>query len=225
MMPAPRIWNWGDDLVPLNESLDQGGILAIPTESSYGLGVDPLSEEGVAALYRCKGRAPEKALPVVLGDLDQLMLLGGDPHSSDLRELAALWPAPLTVVVPISAPIPASAGLCSLAVRIPGLDRLRGLLLDLGRPLTATSANPSGETPVSEPRRLLEILTGCSGTLVDNGVLPGGPASTIVQIDEQGYRVLRVGALRPEWLSRRVSRPVFSAAAAEIPADDSPNTA
>jgi len=224
MSGRPGIWSWGEDLAVLSGVLERGGMLAIPTESSYGLGVDPRSAEGVATLYRFKGRPLEKALPVVMGDLEQLTLVGGDPGASELSELAALWPAPLTVVVPLAHAIPASSGGRSLAVRIPAHDRLRVLLQELGTPLTATSANPAGGQPVSESRVLLSMLSGWPSVVVDDGALTGGEASTIVQIVEEGYRVLRVGALSPGWLRDRVSRPVFSAAAAEIPADESLHT-
>lgn len=223
-MRQPRIWRWGEDLTVLSGVLEGGGMLAIPTESSYGLGVDPRSVEGVATVYRFKGRSSDKALPVVLGELEQLTLVGGDPGAPELCELAALWPAPLTVVVPLSRAIPASSGALSLAVRIPAHVRLRGLLQELGMPLTATSANPTGAQPVSESGALLSMLSGWPSVVVDDGLLTGGAASTIVQIGKEGYRVLRVGALSPEWLRERVSRPVFSAAAAEIPADDCPQT-
>jgi len=221
MSQGPDSWRWGDDLAVLANLLARGGMLAIPTESTYGLGVDPRSAEGVAALYHFKSRPLDKALPVVMGDLEQLKLVGGDPDSPELVELAALWPAPLTVIVPIERPIPASAGGRTLAVRVPAHERLRTLLLELGRPLTATSANPSGESPVSDPSMLTVMLSGWPSVIVDDGVLTGGPVSTIVQSVEEGYRVLRVGNVSPEWLRGRVTRRVFSAAAAEIPADDS----
>lgn len=224
MSQVAGTWIWGDDLTVLTEILEIGGMLAIPTESTYGLAVDPNGSEAVSTLYRFKGRSAAKALPVVLGDLQQLTLVGGDPKSPELAELAALWPAPLTVVVPLERPIPASAGKHTLAVRVPAHDRLRTLLQDLGRPLTATSANPTGGLPVSDPSLLAPMLAGWPSVVVDDGVLKGGPVSTIVQIDEEGYRVLRVGALSPRWLRDRVSRRVFSAAPAEIPADDSRQT-
>ncbi len=222
MKPVPSIWQWDQEISDLVSVLDRGGMLAIPTESTYGLAVDPASREGVAMLFRFKGRPHDKALPVVLGDLTQLELLGGDPRSEDLRELAALWPAPLTVVVPIEKPIAASVGRSSLAVRVPAHDRLRCLLQQLGRPLTATSANPSGGQPVSDPEVLMSLLAGWPSAVVNDGVLSGGPPSTLVQISREGYRVLRVGRLSLDWLRGRVSRPVFSATTAEILADDSP---
>ena len=220
MISRPTIWRWGDDPAILAEALKRHELLALPTESSYALAVDPRSAPGVARVFELKGRPATRPLPVVLGEIDQLELLGGDPAAADLAELASLWPAPLTVVVPISRVLPASAGARTLAVRIPAHDGLRRLLLDLACPLTATSANPSGEAPVSDPIVLRELLAGWPGVIVDDGVLAGGAPSTIVQTSQEGYRVLRVGALSVEWLRRRLRRPVFSAVPAEISADD-----
>lgn len=221
MSDSTRIWHWNDDVSVLSEALDRRAMLAIPTESSYGLAVDPTSELSVETVYRFKGRPAAKALPVVVGDLDQLRALGADADGVHFQELARLWPAPLTVVVPIARPLPASGGTRTLAVRIPAHRRLRHLLLELGRPLTATSANPTGGQPVSDPERLRSMLGGWPSVIIDDGVLAGGPPSTLVQIAEEGYRVLRLGALSVDWLRERLGRPVFSAAPAEIPADDS----
>lgn len=217
---TPRYWSWGDPVKPLVSLVDRGGLLAIPTESTYALAVDPRSDRGVAAVFRIKGRAAEKPLPVVMGKLDQLRALGGNPQASQLAELAALWPAPLTVVVPIEEPLPASAGGRSLAVRIPAHPRLRRLLCHLERPLTATSANPSGGEPVSEPEELRHLLAEYSAMVIDDGKLPGGRPSTIVELEPRGLRVLREGALSISWLAARVSMPVFSAVSAEILVDD-----
>ena len=217
----PEIWHWGDDPSLLDRALDRGTILAIPTESSYGLAVDPRSATGVKSIFQFKDRAPDKPLPVVLANKEQLAILGGDPCDPAWAELAALWPAPLTVIVPIPRPVPASVGNHSLAIRVPAHDRLRSLLRSLDRPLTATSANPSGAEPVSEPMELRRLLDGWPSILVDDGRLLGGPVSTIVEPTADGYRILRGGALGRQWLQDRLSRPVFSAATAEIPADDS----
>lgn len=205
---------------PLNRVLDRGGMLAIPTESTYALAVDPCNSVGVAAVYRLKGRSANKPLPVVMGRLDQLRELGGDPGDPQLGELASLWPAPLTIVVPIQKPLPATVGTCSLAVRIPAHQRLRQLLCQLDRPLTATSANLSGDEPVSEREELLNMLAEWPVVMVDDGDLAGGRPSTIVEPGEQGLRVHREGAIPISSLAALVSMPIFSAAPAEIFVDD-----
>ncbi|HVG10145.1 MAG TPA: L-threonylcarbamoyladenylate synthase [Thermoanaerobaculia bacterium] len=193
-------WRWGDPVEPLRELLRRGGVLAIPTESSYGLGADPRNRKGVEAIYRIKGREPRKALPVVVADLEQLADLGIDADLSILKPLSACWPGPLTVVLPIARTIPAAAGEPTLAVRIPGHQGLRGLLAALGHGLTATSANPSGGKPVLEPEGAADLLEGEDAMVVDGGVLPGGPPSTLVAIEEAGPVVLRTGKFPVERL-------------------------
>lgn len=198
------VWRPGDSVEPLRDLLRRGGVLAIPTESSYGLGADPRNRKGVETIYRIKGREPRKALPVVVADLGQLADLGIDPDLSILKPLSACWPGPLTAVLPIAdATLPAAAGEPTLAVRIPGHEGLRSLLAELGHGLTATSANRSGEEPILDPAELAEFLAGVAGeeaVVVDGGVLPGGPPSTLVAlaalaaIEEAGLVVLRTGS-------------------------------
>ena len=149
-MSAP-IWHWGEPVAPLRDLLARGGVLAIPTESSYGLGVDPWNRTGVETIYRIKEREAGKALPVVIAGREQLAGLGIDPDLHIVEALFAFWPAPLTAVLPVARPLPASAGGRNLAVRVPDHDRLRELLAAIGHGLTATSANRSGEPPILEP--------------------------------------------------------------------------
>ena len=142
------VWAWDGDLNEVRTALVDGRILAIPTESSYGLAVDPRSVAGVEAIYRLKERERGKPLPVVAGNLEQAIDLGVERNDA-IRMAETHWPAALTVVAPLRAglSVPAAAGGDTLAVRVPDHDRLRTLLQALGHPLTATSANRSGEPP------------------------------------------------------------------------------
>lgn len=194
-------WRWGEPAAPLAERLARGGVLAIPTESSYGLAVDPRNAEAVALVYRIKGRPPERPLPVVAAGVDQLAALGIDPRDPILVALGRLWPAPLTAVLPVARPLPASAGSATLAVRVPAHRRLRRLLAEIG-PVTATSANPSGEAPVLDPEAAAALVAGVDAAVVDDGRLPGGPPSTLVApLPGAGFdgrfEVLREGAFPP----------------------------
>lgn len=187
-----RRWRWGDAVAPLRELYERGGILALPSESSYGLGVDPMNAAAVELIFRIKGRESRKPLPVVAADAAQLRRLGIDPESPEVAPVARLWPAPLTVLAPLAAPVAAAAGGLRLAVRIPDHPRLRALLAELG-PLTATSANRSGEPPLLDPDAVALLLSGQDAALVDDGTLPGGPPSTLVELDGGALRVLRAG--------------------------------
>lgn len=190
---AVQRWRWEDPAELPRNVVSNGGILAIPTESSYGLAVDPRSRGAVNRVFALKGRPADKPLPVVAGSLEQLDMLGVNWRSSPLRPLIALWPAALSLLLPLRKTIPASGGETTLVVRIPDHPRLRSLLLALGTPLTATSANPSAESPLVDPDEVERMLEGTDSMIVDDGQLPGGLPSTIVGWEDGDLKVLRRG--------------------------------
>lgn len=191
-MSAAR-WRFGDDVASLRELIARGGILGIPTESSYGLAVDPRRATGVEAIYRVKERERGKPLPVVAADLAQIAALGVAADDEAVCRAAPLWPAAFTVVAPIAQPLPASAGERTLAVRIPDHAELRSLLSALDTALTATSANRSGEPPLLDPGEVAILLAGEDAMVADGGVLAGGPPSTLARWTDTGWTVLRPG--------------------------------
>jgi len=152
------------------------------------------------AIYRVKGRAADKALPVVVCGREQLAGLGVIANPYIVERLFEHWPAPLTAVLPIAEPLPASAGARALAVRVPDHAGLRGLLAELGHGLTATSANRSGAEPILDPAGAAELLAGEDAMVVDGGLLPGDPPSTLVAIEGEGLVVLRTGRFPSERL-------------------------
>lgn len=173
--------------------VSSGGVLSIPTDTLYGLAADPLSAEGVERIYALKGRESGKALPVLAASLASLEGLGVMLDQRLRRALSKLWPAPVTVVVPLASPIPASGGERTLAVRIPDRRILCDLLARVG-PLTATSANRSGETAARSAAEVVNAF-GADVPLV----LDGGPAettlpSTLVDATTMPPRILRAGA-------------------------------
>lgn len=212
---APRHWRPGDPPAELGALLDRGGILAVPTESSYGLAAEPRDARGVAAIYRLKGRQAALALPVVAADLDQLAALGVAVEAPLFRRLAALWPAPLSLVVPVPPGLPAAAGGDTLAVRVPDHPPLLRLLRALGRALTATSANRSGDPPITDPAVLPRLLAGWDAAIVDGGRLAGGAPSTLLALDEGVLTVLRRGSYPMADLRRRVPELPIRAARGE----------
>ena len=188
-----RIWRWGDDFGPLQEHLSRGGVVGLPTESSYALGVDPLHPQGVAQVARIKLRDPEKAMPIVVANVEQAIALGIEPTSPGLHEVARHWPAALSIALPLTREVPAAGSEKSLAIRIPAHARLRGLLAQLGAGLTATSANLSGEPPIIETDRLLQLLREQHAWVIDDGTLPGGQPSTLVRWCGDKFALLRQG--------------------------------
>lgn len=198
-------WHWTDPIDVLRETLDAGGVLAIPTESSYGLAVDPRGARGIEAIFEIKERPVEKALPIVAAGVDQLVDLGVPRAAPELAVASSFWPAPLTLLFPLSEPLAATAGMKTLAARVPAHQHLRELLERLGHALTATSANLSGESPVLDPHQLAPLLEGHPAVIIDGGMLPGGAPSTLVSWPKGQLRVLRPGAFPVERLPRLIS--------------------
>jgi L-threonylcarbamoyladenylate synthase len=221
MRAATAFWHFDESVAPLAALLGRGGVLAIPTESSYALAVHPGNAAGCEAIYRLKGREPGKPLPVVIAGLEQLAGLGIAPDLPILRLLSAFWPGPLTAVLPLAgagaaAAPPAAAGTGTLAIRVPGHPLLLALLSRLGHGLTATSANRSGSAPVLEPGQAAELLAGTPAMVVDGGLLPGGLPSTLVAPAGPGeVVVLRAGRLPVERLRERLR--VVSAGVGTVP--------
>jgi L-threonylcarbamoyladenylate synthase len=172
----------------VREALAGGHVIAIPTESSYGLAVDPRNATAVERVFRLKGRPARKPLPVLAASLEQAEGLVAVPEPWRLR-LTAAWPAPLTVVLPVLA-----GGGRTLAVRVPAHALLRAVLARVG-PLTATSANPSGAEPALTADEVEERL-GDVGLIVDGGRTPGGPPSTLIDASVTPPRLIRQGRWR-----------------------------
>ena len=188
-----------EEIARLRDVLGRGGVIAVPTETFYALAADPLSEKGVSRIFEIKGRDDGKPLLVLFSNRGQLDALGVSARRELLDRFFGVWPAPLTVVLPLRAPIAASRGTPSLAVRVPAVTDVRRLLDSVG-PLTGTSANRSGEPAIAEPDEVATRLGAGLDLLIDGGATPGGAPSTIVDATVDPPRVLRAGAFA--WTDR-----------------------
>ena len=191
-----------DDLVEserkvagLRDLLARGGVAAVPTETFYALAADPASEEGVSRVFEIKGRDDGKPLLVLLSSRGDLAKLGVEAEPRLLDRFFDIWPAPLTVVLPLRAPIAASRGARTLAVRVPALKTVRRLL-ELAGPLTGTSANRSGAPALADPDEVAAALGDDLDVLVDGGRTRGGQPSTVLDATRTPPVVLRAGAFR-----------------------------
>jgi L-threonylcarbamoyladenylate synthase len=182
-----------EEIRQLRDLLARGGVAAVPTETFYGFAADPLSETGIQRVVKAKRRDRVKALLVLFADWGQLTALGVTASRESLEPYFRVWPAPLTVVLPIRKPLPASLGSATLGVRIPAEPRLRRLLESTG-PITATSVNRTGEPPISDPDTVEASFRSDVDLLVDGGRTPGGEPSTVIDGTQERPRVLRAGA-------------------------------
>ena len=172
-------------------------VIAYPTETFYALGAAAFSKKAVEKVFRLKGRDAGKPLPVVAADLDMVKEIAG-PLPPAFRALAGeFWPGPLTMVLPASGRLPEflhGPGR-TIAVRVPPPAWLRRLVRNIAQPLTATSANLTGQGELSDPAEVAALFGGKVDLVVDGGPAPGGAPSTIVDLTSAEPRILREGAV------------------------------
>ncbi|NLE77525.1 MAG: threonylcarbamoyl-AMP synthase [Chloroflexi bacterium] len=177
------------------EALRDGGVVAFPTDTGYGLGADPRNAAAVQSLYTAKGRPEGKAIPLLLGAAEQMRQVSNDVPAAAAALAARFWPGPLTLVLPAAAMVlpDVRAGGDTVAVRMPAhLVALR-LLAAFGHPLAVTSANRSGRPSPVDAAAVLAQLSGRIPLVVDGGACPGGLASTVLSLAGDRPRLLRAG--------------------------------
>ena len=172
-----------------------GGLLAYPTETLYGLGADPRQPAALEHLFRAKGRTAEHSVPLVAGSPEQVEAHVGHLSSLGQRLADAFWPGPLTLVIPAKPTLPSRllGGRNSVAVRVPGHAVPRGLAVELGYPITATSANRSGASAATTAAEAIDELGSELAIVLDGGVTTGSAPSTIVDVQTSTPLLLRAG--------------------------------
>lgn len=179
------------------DALLAGAVAACPTETFYALGAAAFSRRAVDRVRRLKGRDASKPLSVLASDLDMVAAIAAATGPSFIALAGEFWPGPLTVVLPAAAGVPEfllGPGR-TIAVRIPPVPWLRALVREMSEPLTATSANLSGESELADPAEVAALFDGKIELIVDGGPTAGGLPSTIVDLAGDRPRVLREGRI------------------------------
>ena len=174
-----------------------GGIVAVPTDTLYGLAADPFSAAAVERVFAIKARSAERALPLIAADIKQIEDRLGPLPPAGQRLAAAYWPGPLTLLVrrPSTLASDVTGGLDQVGVRVPAHAVARELCRVCGGPLTATSANLSGAPASADPDEVARTMGEGVGLLLDAGPTAGGPPSTIVDVSGRAIRLVRPGAI------------------------------
>jgi L-threonylcarbamoyladenylate synthase len=202
------------------QALLAGGLVAFPTETVYGLGADATSDAAVAQVYAVKGRPTFNPLIAHVADLASAEALGVfEPIARALAE--RFWPGPLTLVVPRREGCPvsllASAGLDTLAIRVPNHPIALALLRATGRPVVAPSANPSGRVSPTTAQHVQDGLGDRVATVLDGGPCVVGVESTVVRVEGGVVTLLRPGGLARAALEAVVGCPVETVTHSEAP--------
>ena len=182
--------------------IKNGGLVAIPTETVYGLGANGLDPKAVAKIFEAKGRPQDNPLILHLWGAEQIEEFCHHIPQAAYTLAERFWPGPLTMVLPARSLVPkcTTAGLSTVAVRCPDSDVTRSIIRLAGVPLAAPSANISGKPSTTTAEHVLHDHDGRIELIVDGGACRVGVESTIVDLTEQRPRLLRPGGITPEEL-------------------------
>ena len=174
------------------------GLVAFPTETFYGLGADARKPGAIRRIFDVKGRPETKPVLLLVDSIAMAESLVEEIPSQARVLMARHWPGPLTIVFRARAAVCAevTAGSGTVGVRMPAHAVAMALVRALGAPVTAPSANPSGEPPPTTAEHVLAAFEGKIELVLDGGKTAGGPASTVVDASVDPPRILRAGAVR-----------------------------
>ena len=186
------------------EIIRAGGLVAIPTETVYGLGANAMDEEAVAKIFLAKGRPQDNPLIIHISCAEELTRYCHDIPEAAWRLAERFWPGPLTMVLPVKPCVPkrTTAGLSTVAVRCPKTQVTRELIRAAGVPIAAPSANLSGKPSTTTAAHVLHDYgtDGRIDAIIDGGPCEVGVESTIVDLTGEKPRLLRPGGITPEEL-------------------------
>lgn len=197
-----------DKLEYAAEVLKNGGLVAFPTETVYGLGANALNASAVSTIFKAKGRPSDNPLIVHVADskdLDRLTV--SKPEVAEIL-IKNFWPGPLTLVIPRSSAIPdiVTAGLDTVAVRMPSHPIALMLIKAAGIPVAAPSANSSGKPSPTCARHVIDDLEGKVDVIIDGGSVEVGLESTVLDITSPIPVILRPGGVTREQLESILGR-------------------
>ncbi|MBQ8469051.1 MAG: threonylcarbamoyl-AMP synthase [Clostridia bacterium] len=199
-MKTKRLSHSKQDIETAGKLLREGELVAIPTETVYGLAADALTGEAVKRIFEAKGRPGDNPLIVHIASLDEVedLVAFVPPVLEDLAD--AFWPGPLTIILEKSDLIPeeVSAGLDTVAIRMPSHPDARAIIKAAGRPLAAPSANTSGMPSPTTADHVLHDMDGKIAAVVAGGPSEVGVESTVLTLCTRGPRILRPGRVTPE---------------------------
>jgi L-threonylcarbamoyladenylate synthase len=200
--------DWDKQLDGAAEVLRSGGLVAFPTETVYGLGANALDEKAVKSIYKAKGRPSDNPLIVHIADSTVLKELVGSIPTPAPQLMKAFWPGPLTLVFPKSDRIPAiiTAGLDTVAIRMPSHPIALELIRKAGIPVAAPSANSSGRPSPTLAKHVIEDLSGKVDIIIDGGNSMVGLESTVLDIIAEPPVILRPGGVTQEQLRQLLGK-------------------
>jgi len=205
-----RILSAGEEAYKLaGELLSEGQLVAFPTETVYGLGANALDQKAVRSIFEAKGRPADNPLIVHICHRDQLMPLVEIPPLAE-KLISSFWPGPLTLLFPRKNIIPdiVTAGLPTVAIRMPSHPAAMAMLRACGLPIAAPSANRSGRPSPTSAEHVMEDMNGLIPLIIDGGACEVGLESTVLDLCHGEPCILRPGGVTRDMLENVLGRPV-----------------
>ena len=197
-----RIWKWREEEAgafwgEARRVLNQNGVVAVPTETFFGLAVNPFQEEALDRLFALKDRDPEKPVLVMVAGPEMLNQVVREVPGPARRLMEKFWPGPLTIIFPSLPHLPRllTGGTGTIGVRQPRQNLTCRLIAALGHPITGTSANRAGHRPCIRADEIAREFGEGVDLILDAGPCPGGLPSTIVDVTAASPRLVRAGAI------------------------------
>ena len=204
--PDPR------DISAAAQIIKEGGLVAFPTETVYGLGADATNPDASRNIYRAKGRPADNPLIVHIDSIDMLWLITEQRDNRAKRLAERFWPGPLTVILKKSKLIPkeTTGGLDTVAVRMPDRTAALRLIAAAGVPVAAPSANISGRPSPTMAKHVIEDLQGKIQGIIDDGRSPIGIESTIIDLSGKEAQILRPGYITAKEAEEALEERVYA---------------
>lgn len=177
--------------------LQRGGVIVYPTDTFYGLGANCFLKKAIQRIYRLKRRESSKPLSALVSNREMVHSLAVEVPSLFWVLIEQFWPGPLTLVLKASSDLPVEmlGPGDSVGIRLPDVSWLRGLIEEANFPITATSANISGEREIEDPQKIKDIFSGKVDLIIDGGKTSGILPSTVVDLSSSRPKILREGAV------------------------------
>ncbi len=186
------------------EAIKQGKLVLFPTETVYGIGADALNEQAVKQIYVAKGRASDNPLIVHISNLEMLEKLVTEVGKIEKKLIEKFWPGPLTIVFKKKQIVPdiITAGLDTVAIRMPSNEIAKKIIEYSGCPIAAPSANISGKPSGTIIEDIIDELDGKVEYIIDGGKVDIGVESTVIRVVDNVVHILRPGKITPEEIKK-----------------------
>ena len=198
------------DIEKAGQIIKNGGLVAFPTETVYGLGADGLNPDAVKKVYKAKGRPSDNPMILHISEIDQVYGIAKTVTDEHLNLMEAFWPGPMTVVMECKNIVPkeTTGGLSTVGIRLPKTASARQLITAAATPIAAPSANLSGKPSPTKASHVLDDLDGRIDAIIQGGDCQVGIESTVLTIKDGKIIILRPGVITPEAIRKVSDLPV-----------------